>query len=205
MFQTVWVLTNIASGAYTYIHNKLVQNNNNNNIYIILGSTTAVQALLEHEIVRPVFKILQYEGKYETLNTSRQQLVDQCVWLLANIAGDSITARDLMLEMSLDTHLTRLVESLEGSANASESDIAKKLAFCFVNCVRLKPKPSMEVRERVVQGVLSLIDISGAAPSDTNEMLTNCLWCINHASSDGLESILYFFTEIAIPPRSVTP
>jgi hypothetical protein len=160
-FEAVWVLTNIACGTSHH-----------------------VQQLVDAGCINPVMNAMNFDvSDYKSLSKTRQDLLEQAVWMLANVTGDCPAMRNTMLGMGmLDDHLLRLV-----NVDCSLS-LATILAFALSNVVRFKANCSQETRIKCMRGAETLLT---KFPNNMSPDLTlDAVWTIDYACSNSDEGVM---------------
>ena len=124
---------------------------------------------------------------------THEQICEQVVWCLGNIAGDGWQARDLLLEKGLMQRVCSLTEE----AMAGSGELLKQLCWTLHNLCRHKPCP---IASRIACCIPTLKRLLlgpsgtgvGAPASSEPELVPDLLWmlsCLSEAS-DALRSLL---------------
>ena len=103
-------------------------------------------------------KYLVAKGAIESFNTKMRttkvmDTKEQCIWALANIAGDNTKDRDRLLQMDF-------VHFLVGMIFETSSDCVALINICvwaLSNCIRGNPAPSLEYVTQSVPAVLHVL------------------------------------------------
>eukprot|EP01061_Rhynchopus_euleeides_P005497 TRINITY_DN14738_c0_g1_i1.p1 TRINITY_DN14738_c0_g1~~TRINITY_DN14738_c0_g1_i1.p1 ORF type:complete len:331 (+),score=60.92 TRINITY_DN14738_c0_g1_i1:3-995(+) len=114
----------------------------------------------------------------------------QCAWALSNIAGDSVSLRDVVLAAGA---LEPLLASLRGDPSVSLQQIG---ASMLSNLVRGKPI----VSHRIVRDAVPIL--AALASSNDSETVSEALWGLAYAS-DGPNNYIQSLLDTGVLPRLV--
>jgi hypothetical protein len=138
---------------------------------ICAGKSNFVNCVIEHGGVDIILSLLSHPV---------EEVVDQCLWALANITGDDFTHRDLVIEKD---GIEKLLESVN---NFKQSlSILKSATWAISNISRGKPYPAWEK----VQQLLPLLNqIIKGTPCQV--VLSSALWSLSYLSDISIQGVI---------------
>ncbi|CAE7881370.1 unnamed protein product [Symbiodinium sp. KB8] len=138
---------------------------------------------------------LQFETLWAILNivsgdVHQTQVLEQGVWALGNIAGDSVQHRDLCISTG---SLAEVLKVLEGTTKTS---CIRNATWTVSNFCRGTPKPSLEA-------MLPALPVMARVLHNTDqEVLTDALWTVSYVS-DGTERYIQAVLDAGVCQRVV--
>jgi len=112
---------------------------------ILSGSSEQTAAAINAGAIRSLFSLFQ---------SGSLKLVEQAVWALANIAGDSAHFRDLLINNGIVFHLTNICQKLDQISTS----FARTLTWAFSNiCRHKKPQVSHEILKQLIPNIEKLL------------------------------------------------
>jgi len=130
---------------------------------IASGTTDHTRVVTEHGAVE-IFVIL--------LKSPNEDVREQAVWALGNIAGDSFTCRDLVLKAAA---LGPLLELCKPDAKLT---LLRNATWTLSNFCRGKPQPPFDLVSPALPTLANLIY------SQDDEVLTDACWALSYLSDD---------------------
>jgi len=114
------------------------------------------------------------------LNSPNDDVREQAVWALGNIAGDSATLRDLVLKAQA---LMPLLRQLDPNTNTTRVSMLRNATWTLSNFCRGKPQPAFELVKP------ALPTLAGLIYSNDEEVLTDACWALSYLSDGTNEKI----------------
>jgi len=134
-------------------------------INLASGPTQVTDMLCAHGII----------GKLVgNLNSQIPELVDQSVWTLGNIAGDSIPKRNAILETGAHSVI---VNKIQTSSNIARGHLGNMI-WVLSNLCRGKPSPPSEVTSLIMKVIPNLLQY------DDDSIISDCCWALSY-TTDG--------------------
>jgi len=115
----------------------------------------------------------------ELLNSPNDDVREQAVWALGNIAGDSAKFRDEVLNHNALIPLLRQLDP-----NSTRISMLRNATWTLSNFCRGKPKPPFELVKPALPTLASLIK-----DSNDSEVLTDACWALSYLSDGSNEKI----------------
>ena len=140
---------------------------------LVSGTTQQTLALINKNIIQ-IFE--------EILNDQSPQIVEQAIWGLGNIIGDSVELRQLVVKSGV---LNKLIIIL---AQNKSMNIQKHIIWCLSNALRIKPKKEAYVTMK--NSVIALISAFNSYADQ--EIKTDCLFGVSEYCKPNL---LTYFTD----------
>jgi len=115
------------------------------------------------------------------LKSSHEEVVEQCLWGLGNIAGDSAQLRDVVIKAGAVEPMVKVLENAVGLAVKSTG------IWALLNMYRVKPAAPYEAIEKAIPVFCSYL-----AKEDDPDILTNAAWGLSLGSDEekGINGIL---------------
>nr|KAJ0190671.1 hypothetical protein LSAT_V11C800442100 [Lactuca sativa] len=148
---------------------------------IALGTSEHTKVVIDHGVV-PIFVKL--------LASPSDDVREQAVWALGNVAGDSPKCRDHVLEQGA---LIPLLSQLNEHAKLS---MLRNARWTLSNFCRGKPQPSFSQTKPTLPALQQLIH------SNDEEVLTDACWALSYLS-DGTNDKIQAVIEANVCPRLV--
>lgn len=136
---------------------------------IATGNSEQTQCLTEKGAIPKFVSLLEAE---------QENLKDQAVWALGNIAGESNTFRDMVINYGIITPLLKLVLSKPKLA------ILRNACWALSNLVRGKPAPVFDKVKPIIPVIGKLIQ-----ETDDKEILTDSCWTLSYLTEGGEEKV----------------
>ena len=145
---------------------------------IASGKTSHVQALVDKKAI-PVF--------IKFLASPHKNIVEQSIWALGNVAGESSQFKSLILKEKAIKALGSIFK-----ISVADSMLARNWAWCITNLLRGKPMPTFE-------DMFYLLPIywEGLKIHTKKEILADLLWGISYMSDAG-EKIALKLLELGV-------
>jgi HEAT repeat protein len=125
------------------------------------------------------------------LDSESEDVREQVVWALGNIAGDGVAARDLVLDSgALAPLLRRLVPD-------AKLGFIRNAAFALSNFLRGKPEPDLAKVNNALPTLAALIH------AQDGDVLTDALWALAYLTDGGDNERLMAVLEAGSVPRVV--
>ncbi|CAI2363090.1 unnamed protein product [Moneuplotes crassus] len=161
-FEVLWCLTNIASGKAEH-----------------------VQALIDKGTI-PIFISLlgtthRNEDGTETYhNPYQQNIVEQSIWALGNIAGEDTYYKAMILKEGALKPLANILQNAEPN-----SMLARNCMWCITNLLRGKPLPSFEELIYIIPIIKECLKMN-----DRKEIVIDGMWAISYISDAGEQAVI---------------
>jgi len=142
---------------------------------IVSGDQEQTQAMVNLDVVPIVTRIIK--------ESTNNDVLEQGIWTLGNVAGDSPPKRDACLQAGA---LLAILPILEQNYERKIS-CTRNAVWAISNLCRGRPKPDM----RNLRPALPVI--ANVLKSDDQEVLTDALWCLSYISdgtSDDIQEAL---------------
>jgi len=150
---------------------------------IAAGTTENVQLLLDLDVV-PIF--------VEKLRSPSEDIQEQVVWALGNIAGDSVPARDVVLGAGALTPMAAMLQGAQGRPS-----FLRNLVWASLNACRGNPTPPLPLLEPVLLPLADLVKVS-----DDAEALVDACWALS-AICEGSNDHIQAVVDTQVCPRVV--
>ena len=143
-------------------------------------------------------------------DASDPTLVEQCIWGLGNIAGDSVAQRDACLRAgALGAIMSLLPHHNAAAARTFSGELMRNAVWTLSNMARGKPQPDFDGDQRELMACLSrlLADASGSAqgqtwactpPGGSLPVVTDAAWGLSYLT-DGRDDRLEAICAITAP------
>ena len=133
---------------------------------IASGKADHVQALIDKGAI-PIFITM--------LVSEHQNIVEQSIWALGNIAGEDVYFKNLILKEGALKPLVTILNHAE-----KDSMLARNCAWCCTNLLRGKPLPCMDDLATAIPVYCNAIK-----QNTRKEILTDAMWGISYMSDAG--------------------
>ncbi|KAK1445192.1 importin subunit alpha [Babesia gibsoni] len=124
------------------------------------------------------------------LEAPKEEVREQAIWALGNIAGDSPECRDLVLGLGALKPLLFLL------VNSEKESVIRNATWTISNLCRGKPKPVFEDVKPAIPYLAKLLDHTDS------EVLTDACWALSYVS-DGNEEHIQAVLDSGVCPRLV--
>jgi len=94
---------------------------------IASGESSAVEQLVDFGVIPALVSRLE---------TDQSNIVEQCVWALGNISGDSVQYRDLCLRSGIANELSKAFERLRSPSSEFPVSLLRIITWVMSNIVR---------------------------------------------------------------------
>jgi len=149
---------------------------------IVSGSSEHVEACVKEGIVPKMTQLL---------DSPSDDVSEQAVWALGNIAGDSAKMRN---EVLMHNALTPLLHLLD--PNTTRISMLRNATFMLSNLCRGKPQPPFDLVKPALSTLAPLVH------SNDEEVLTNVCWALSYLS-DGSNEKIQAVIDAGVCPRLV--
>ncbi|CAK86092.1 unnamed protein product (macronuclear) [Paramecium tetraurelia] len=146
---------------------------------IVFGTQKQIQTILDNDGINILFSALESE---------HDEIIELGVWGLANIAGDNLKFRDMLLQNGVLQPFIHLAQIYKGRQNGNKNpNILKKLVWAFSNLVRGKSAPKkiviMILKNQFCIDLLSIL-CQILVGTEDEEMLIDACWSLSYLSQD---------------------
>jgi len=145
------------------------------------GTTKQTQTVVDSNAI-PIFVRL--------LNSPNEEVREQAVWALGNIAGDSAAFRDLILNVGI------LMPLLQLFTNSCKLTMLRNATWTMSNLCRGKPHPNFDTVKQF------LPCLSRVVHSADPEVIADACWALSYLS-DGPDNKIQAVLEAGVAPRVV--
>jgi hypothetical protein len=125
------------------------------------------------------------------LGSADQNVCEQAVWALGNIAGDSPVYRDLLLERGVLTELTQIPERFGHSG--MPLTLRRNMTWSISNLCRGKPAPPLSAVASVIPYLTAMIHYADS------EVVADALWSLSYISDGTNDRISAVLSHSALP------
>jgi len=142
---------------------------------IVSGDQEQTQAMVNLDVVPIVTRIIK--------ESTNNDVLEQGIWTLGNVAGDSAPKRDACLQAGA---LLAILPILEKNYERKIS-CTRNAVWAISNLCRGRPKPDMKNLRPALPVIANVLK------SDDQEVLTDALWCLSYISdgtSDDIQEAL---------------
>ncbi|GBG33116.1 Importin subunit alpha [Hondaea fermentalgiana] len=147
---------------------------------IAAGATEHTHLLLKNDAVPTLVSLL---------GSTHQEVLEQAVWVLGNIAGDGTPARDKVLEAQVLAPLLKCMQDVR------ETSLLRIATWTLSNLCDGQPRPDLDMQ--AVLGTLGSV-----LQSDDTEVLSHACWALSHLC-DGPSPHIEAVVEANVCPRLV--
>ncbi len=134
------------------------------------GTNDQVQVLIEKGTVKVLV---------ELLSSPHIEVVEQAIWGLGNIAGDSHKIRDIVIEQGAIKPIADILDRAQPG-----SSFVRNASWTLANLCRGRPAPPFE---RVARAIDSLSKV--LIENDVEDILVDVCWAMSYLSDGGEERI----------------
>ena len=141
------------------------------------GNSQQTWTIVQNDAILPFINLLGSPNK---------DVQEQVVWALGNIAGDSPTCRDLVLNANILPPLLALIHSA-ATETPTRLSLLRNASWTLSNLCRGKPLPDW------TKVVTSLPVLAGLLTSSDRELLTDACWALSYLSdgpNDHIEDVI---------------
>jgi len=135
---------------------------------IASGTSEQTLVLINYGVVKILIDLLE---------TQNENVKEQSIWALGNIAGDSVNCRNLVLEAGI---LSPLLKQIKNNCRIS---FLRNCVWTLSNLCRNKPGPNLKDTNSILFVLAKLIF------SDDTEILTDVCWTLSYLSDGSPERI----------------
>eukprot|EP00968_Pinguiococcus_pyrenoidosus_P024349 scaffold4604_cov257-Pinguiococcus_pyrenoidosus.AAC.5 len=153
---------------------------------VAAGTTEHTHVLIKHGAVPTLVSLL---------DSSNEEVLEQALWVLGNLAGEGVQARDAVLGAGVLTPLVRCLESRPGMLRHGVLSLLRIGSWALSNLCDGQPRPQLELPPvmRALQQLLRSAD---------PEVLSHTCWALSHLC-DGPSSHIKTVVEGGVCPRLV--
>jgi hypothetical protein len=143
---------------------------------IASGTSDHVNCLIEKDVVNHFIKLL---------DSPCLEVVEQVIWGLGNIAGDSPMTRDCVLKSGA---LAKIAEVLDNATTGTP--FMRNCSWALSNLCRGKPTPEYQLVKRAIPSLIKVI-----TENDSEEIITDISWALSYLSDGARENIDDFLNQ----------
>ena len=148
---------------------------------IASGKAEHVQALIDKGVV-PIFISL--------LGSPHQNIIEQSIWALGNIAGEDSYYKGLILKEGAIKPLASILSKAE-----KNSMLARNCAWCITNLLRGKPLPTLEEIFYLIPIITQVLK-----DHDRKEIIVDAMWSVSYMSDAGEKAIINMIENGTLDP-----
>lgn len=130
---------------------------------IASGSTDHVNNLLDKDIMSHFTRLL---------NSSSIEVIEQVIWGIGNIAGDSPRTRDIVIQSGALTAIATLLDNAP-----PDSSYLRNTSWALSNMCRGKPSPDYSLVRRAIPSFAKVV-----IENNSEEILTDICWALSYLS-----------------------
>ena len=125
----------------------------------------------------------------DLLGSAHLEVVEQAIWGLGNIAGDSYKVRDLVINAGAVNPIAAVLDQAKPG-----SSLARNASWTLSNLCRGRPAPHFEKVKRAVPSLAKVL-----IENDLDDILVDVCWAISYLSDGGEERIPVIMSTGVLP------
>lgn len=134
------------------------------------GNSEHVQVLLEKDTVTVLVQLL---------NSPHLEVVEQAIWGLGNIAGDSTKVRDIVISAGAVNPIANILDQAHPG-----SSFVRNASWTLSNFCRGRPAPQYHQVQRAIPSLAKVL-----IENDIDDILIDVCWAMSYLSDGGEERI----------------
>ena len=125
----------------------------------------------------------------ELLNSTHIEVVEQAIWGLGNISGDSPNVRDLVINAGVIGPIANILDQAKPG-----SSFVRNASWTLSNLCRGRPAPNFEKVKRAVPSLAKVL-----IENDVEDILIDVCWAVSYLSDGGEERIPIIISTGVLP------
>eukprot|EP00351_Strombidinopsis_sp_SopsisLIS2011_P003838 CAMPEP_0116876590 /NCGR_PEP_ID=MMETSP0463-20121206/8496_1 /TAXON_ID=181622 /ORGANISM="Strombidinopsis sp, Strain SopsisLIS2011" /LENGTH=198 /DNA_ID=CAMNT_0004523275 /DNA_START=468 /DNA_END=1064 /DNA_ORIENTATION=+ len=130
------------------------------------GSSEHVQILLEKGVVNELAKLL---------NSPHQEIIEQSIWAIGNLAGDNAHVRDVVMSVGV---VPSICDKLDQAP--AGSSFVRNASWTLSNFCRGRPGPKFELIERAIPSLVKVL-----IENTAEDIIVDVCWALSYTSDGG--------------------
>lgn len=147
---------------------------------IASGQSSQVQVLIDKGTVPVLVQLLA---------SPHIEVIEQAIWALGNIAGDSANIRDMVIGYGAVEPIANILDQAKPGTS-----LVRNASWTLSNLCRGKPAPHFEKVQRAVPSLAKVL-----IENDLDDILVDVCWAISYLSDGGEERIPIILSTGALP------
>ena len=143
---------------------------------IASGETEHVVYLIQNDVLKHYIPLL---------NSPNLEIVDQVVWGLGNMAGDSSLSRDYVIESGVVDLIAAVLDNCQVG-----SSLQRNASWALSNLCRGRPSPQYQKVRRAIPSLTKVV-----IECNNDEIITDCCWALSYLSDGSKERIQDFIDQ----------
>jgi importin subunit alpha-1 len=134
------------------------------------GSTDHVENLVEKDVLKHFIQLM---------NSPHIEVVEQVIWGVGNIAGDSYLTRDSVLQSGALNKIAEILDQAQPGTSFTRNE-----AWALSNLCRGRPPPKYELLRRAIPTLIKVL-----VENDSEDIITDICWALSYLSDGAKERI----------------